>query len=718
MKNPFCAGAHCVAAILSLALTTVFAAPAVTAQETPPPEGGLSLDLDVVAKQLDIARSNIQPSLGATVYDFSRQVIETQPQGDNQPLNRLLLQAPGVTQDSFGQVHVRDEHANTQFRINGVQLPEGINVFGQALQTRLANSVAVITGSLPAQYGLRTSGVIDIQTKTGTLDPGGSATMYGGSQGTLQPSAEWGGRVGQIDYYFTGEYLQNKEGIENPASTFNAIHDRTEQPKGFAYVSGIIDPTSRLTAILGASRSQFQIPQVAGQTPSLGLTVNGISDFSSVALNENQRQINNFGILAWQKHVDDIDIQIAGFTRYSSVYFSPGDPTGDLLFNGIAQTAYRQSWASGVQGDGSWRAAPDHTVRSGFYIQRERSPFSTNSSVLPVDQNGVQTTDQPLSIFDSASKTGWIYSYYLQDEWKIIPSLTLNFGARYDQFAEFVSERQLSPRANLVWQPTEATAFHVGYSRYFTPPPFELIAAPTIALFANTTAAPAVTLDSVTKAERAHYFDVGATQIVLPGLKAGIDAYYKIASNLLDEGQFGAPIVFTPFNYEKGWVKGVELTLSYDIDNWSFYGNFAAQQELGKNIVSSQFNFSPDDLAFISTNAIHTDHDQTYTSSAGIKYKVPTWNTLFSADLTAGSGLRTKSLGGSPNGAALPGYQQVNLSIVQPIDTGIYKGLEFRFDIINLLDQIYQIRSGTGLGVFAPQFGPRRTFLAGLTQRF
>jgi outer membrane receptor protein involved in Fe transport len=716
MTNAVCAGTWRVPTYLSFLFTTLFAAGAATAQETPPPEGGVSLDLDVIAKQLDIARSNIQPSLGATVYDFSRQVIETQPQGDNQPLNRLLLQAPGVTQDSFGQLHVRDEHANLQFRINGVQLPEGINVFGQALQTRLANSVALITGSLPAQYGLRTSGIIDIQTKTGTLDPGGSVTMYGGSQSTIQPSAEWGGRVGQIDYYATAEYLRNAEGIENPAPTFNAIHDNSQQPKGFAYVSGIIDPTSRLTAILGASRSQFQIPQVAGQTPSLGLTVNGTSDFPSAALNENQRQINNFGILAWQKRVGDIDFQIAGFTRYSSVYFSPGDPTGDLLFNGIAQTAYRQSWAAGAQGDGSWRASPDHTVRSGFYIQRERSPFSTTSNVLPVDQNGMQTTDQPISIFDSNSKTGWIYSYYLQDEWKIIPTVTVNFGARYDQFAEFVSERQLSPRVNVVWQPTDATAFHAGYSRYFTPPPFELVANTTIALFANTTAAPAVTLDSVAKAERAHYFDVGATQIILPGLKAGLDAYYKIASDLLDEGQFGAPILFTPFNYQKGLVKGVELTLSYDIDNWSFYGNFSAQQELGKNIVSSQFNFSPDDLAYIAGHYIHTDHDQTYTSSAGVKYKLPTWNTRFAADLTAGSGLRT--VGTVPNGRSLPGYQQVNFSIVQPIDTGIYKGLELRFDIINLLDQVYQIRTGQGLGVFAPQFGPRRTFLAGLTQRF
>jgi len=718
MTTPICARSRCVSTILSFVLAALLAAGAAEAQEATPPEAGVSLDVNVVAKQLDIARQQIQPSLGATVYDFGRQAIETQPQGDNQSFNKLLLQAPGVAQDSFGQLHIRNEHANTQFRINGVQLPEGINVFGQALQTRLANSVALITGSLPAQYGLRTSGVIDIQTKTGTLDPGGSVTMYGGSQSTIYPSAEWGGHVGQIDYYVTGEYLQNAEGIENPAPTRNAIHDDSEQPKGFAYVSGIIDPTSRLTAILGASRSHFQIPQVAGQTPSLGLTVNGVSDFASALLNENQRQINNFGILAWQKRGGDIDFQIAGFSRYSSVYFSPGDPTGDLLFNGIAQTAYRQSWASGVQGDGAWRVSPEHTLRSGFYVQRERSPFSTTSNVLPVDENGVQTTDQPISIFDSASKTGWVYSYYLQDEWKIIPSWTLNFGARYDQFAEFVSERQLSPRANLVWQPTDATTFHLGYSRYFTPPPFELIASPTIALFAGTTAAPAVTLDSVAKAERAHYFDVGATQIILPGLKAGIDAYYKIASDLLDEGQFGAPILFTPFNYQKGLVKGVELSLSYEIANWSFYGNFAASQELGKNIISSQFNFSPDDLAFITKSYIHTDHDQTYTSSAGIKYTLPPYNTRFAVDLTAGSGLRTTLPGGPPNGAALPGYQQVNFSIVQPIDTGIYKGLELRFDVLNLFDQIYELRSGTGLGVFAPQFGPRRTFLAGLTQRF
>ncbi len=100
MAYPVCAGAQRVPLVLSIALAILPAAgPASAQQAPPPPEGGLSLDVEVVAKQLDIARQQIEPRLGATVYDFNRPAIETQPQGDNQSLNQLLLQAPGVTQD-------------------------------------------------------------------------------------------------------------------------------------------------------------------------------------------------------------------------------------------------------------------------------------------------------------------------------------------------------------------------------------------------------------------------------------------------------------------------------------------------------------------------------------------------------------------------------------------------------------------------------------------
>jgi outer membrane receptor protein involved in Fe transport len=298
----------------------------------------------------------------------------------------------------------------------------------------------------------------------------------------------------------------------------------------------------------------------------------------------------------------------------------------------------------------------------------------------------------------------------------VVPTVTLNFGTRFDVADEFTHENQISPRFNVVWQPTDETTLHAGYSRYFTPPPFELVSSPTISLFTNTTGAPTVTQNGNVKAERDDYFDVGGTQILFPGFKVGVDTYYRWATNLIDEGQFGAPIILTPFNYAHGINRGAELTLTYDVDAWHFYGNFAAAKALGKNIISSQFNFSPDDLAFISQHYIHTDHDQTYTSSAGIAYTYPVTKTRFSVDMLYGSGLR--EAGTTPNGSHLPDYEQINLSIVQKVDTGIFNGMELRLDVINLFDEKYEIRNGTGVGVGAPQFGPRRTVLAGLTQRF
>jgi hypothetical protein len=717
MSPPLLGGWRGAAALILCSVPTT-AALAQTPPAAGPPstEGALTLNLDIIAKALDIAREQIEPSLGASTYKFTRQAIENQPQGDNAPLNQVLLQAPGVAQDSFGQLHVRNDHANLQFRINGVQLPEGINVFGQALETRLANSVALITGALPAQYGFRTAGIIDIQTKTGTLDPGGSVSMYGGQKGWVQPSFEWSGQVGQVDYFVTGDYLHNGIGVENPSNSFNPLHDQTDQSRGFAYISGIIDPTTRLTAILGTSHTQFQIPNRPNQMPGLGLTVTGISDFDSAALNENQRQITHYGILALQKKIGDLDFQVSAFQRYSSAYFTP-DPIGDLLFNGIAQTAYRRSIATGTQGDGSYRLTPDHTLRAGYFVQGERSTFATNSLVLPLAPDGSQLSDQPLSIPDGGGKTGWLYGVYLQDEWKPFANLTVNFGARFDLVDEFTHEKQLSPRINVVWEPVDGATLHAGYARYFTPPPFELIANPSLALLANTSAAPAVTQNDPAKAERSHYFDVGVEQIVLPGLKFGLDAYYKVTKNLIDEGQFGAAILLTPFNYARGFTEGIEMTTSYDIDNWSLYSNFAVSKNQGEDIISSQFNFTPDDLTYIANHFIYTDHNQTYTASAGVAYTVPWTKTKLSASMLFGSGLRA-STPAVPNGASQPNYAQVNVSILQKIDTGIYQGLEARLDVINLFDLKYQIRNGTGVGVGAPQFGPRRTILAGLTQRF
>ena len=670
-------------------------------------------DVTVIGKKLDDARNGIQTQTGASTTVIDAQALDNQPGGTDNPLNQVLLQAPGVAQDSFGQIHIRGEHNNLQYRLNGIILPEGISVFGQTLSPRLADQVELITGALPAEYGLRTAGIIDVRTKDGAFEDGGSVSIYGGSHGTLEPSFEFGGSAGSINYFVSGDYDQNGLGIESPDGRSDPLHDRTQQGQGFGYFEDVIDPSSRISLILGTSREQFQIPDQPGQTPQLGLTVDGKTNFPSDKLDENQRELTQYGVLSYLRSQESFDVQVSLFGRYSSLYFTP-DPVGDLLYDGIAQTAYKRDIAGGIQTEGAYHLSDRHTIRAGVIIEGDRATSNTSSLVLPTDAAGVQTSDVPEKIQDDGGKTAWTYSVYLQDEWKLFDSVTLNYGGRFDLVDAFTHENQLSPRLNLVWTPTDTTTIHAGYSRYFTPPPFELVGGETIAKFAGTSAAAAVATDDVSRAEKANYFDLGISQKLLPGLTVGLDTYYKNDRNLIDEGQFGAPIILTPFDYASGRQYGAELSASYQQGPLTAYGNFAANVAEGKDIVSSQFSFSAADLAFIADHFIHLDHDQTYTASAGVSYLVG--QTRFSTDLLYGSGLRAD--GDFPNSHSLPDYVQVNLGVSQKFDLPAVGSLAVRFDIINAFDEKYEIRDGTGVGVGAPQFGPRRGFFAGLTKTF
>jgi outer membrane receptor protein involved in Fe transport len=360
----------------------------------------------------------------------------------------------------------------------------------------------------------------------------------------------------------------------------------------------------------------------------------------------------------------------------------------------VASFARRSDLAEGVQADASWRINDSHTLRGGFLGQVETTAFDTTSSVLPVDATGAQTSIVPLNIVDNGARTGGLYGVYLQDEWRILPALTLNAGLRFDAVNEFTNENQVSPRVNAVWKATETTTVHSGYSRYFVPPPFELVTPTAIALFNDTTHAPAVQQDDTARAERSNYFDVGINQIIVPGLTVGLDGYYKLAKNLIDEGQFGAPIILTAFNYASARVDGVVLTISYDQGPCSIYGNAAYGRAVGTHIISAQFNFDPDELAYIAQHYIHLDHDQTWTASAGAAYKFnqgTKYQIRVSAALLVQSGLRA-STPTVPNGASLPEYAVVNASIVQKLDLGIGHGT----NVLNIGEAIYQIRNGTG----------------------
>jgi outer membrane receptor protein involved in Fe transport len=665
---------------------------------------------------MDEARDKfLLPKFGATSSSMDYEAIETLPQGQYTPIDKAILQLPGVSYDSAvsnPDYHVRNEYANVQYRINGILLPEGVSGLGPVLETNFIGNLNLLDGTLPAQYGLRTAGVLDLTTRS-EFTQGGSVSMYTGSFGTISPRFDYGGSSGNTQYFVTGSYMQNNEGLENAAPTVDPIHDHTEQGKFFGYVSTMLGDSTRLTYMTGVSISQFQIPNVIGQQP---LGDFGGTWFNSENLNQNENDSYIFNILALQTKGTNYDMQLSFFSRYANVHFVP-DIYGDLVFNDVASDVTRESLLNGVQFDAAYRLNDVHTLRAGFGISAEETHVTNASTVLPLNAAG-EPLSLPETLIDYNSELGWNIGGYIQDEWKITNNLTLNTGLRFDQLYQFVAANQFSPRVALVYKPLENTSVHVGYARYFTPP-MQAQATPTnLALFNNTTQQPVIDAESPVLPERSHYFDVGVDQKFLPGLSVGADAYLKLATDQIDDGQFGQAVVLTQFNYAEGYSEGVELKAKYQNDGFTAYANFSTNRTKAIDVVSNQYLFTdPVEFAYITYNYHFTDDCQLITASAGASYKWGT--TLVSLDGIYGSGLRE----GFANLEHQQPYTQFNFSISHDFNVwpdAIWpsaKPINLRFTVVNLLDTLYQLRSGTGIGEFAPQYGPRRGFFATLSQK-
>ena len=552
---------------------------------------------------------------------------------------------------------------------------------------------------------------------------------------------------GGVQYFFTGRYLQTQEGIENPLPTLNAVHDFSQQDKGFGYMSTFVDPWTRLSLIMATSTASFQIPNVPNAPPFSGITsAFGVSSFNSAGLNERQDEDTQLAVLALQRSVNGFDGQLSYFTRYDNLHFMP-DPVGDLFLNGIASDISRQSYTNGVQGDASYLINAAHTLRMGFTVSAEKSWVDNTSWVEPLDVAG-NPVDTPFAIADDNAKVGWLAGIYAQDEWKITDNLTMNYGARFDQMWQYTDANQLSPRVSFTYKPFENTTFHAGYARYFTPP-VQVEAAPAnIALFNNTTGQVTNPAGSnPVLPERSHYFDAGVDQIIPLGcystlkrdcatLDIGIDGYYKIASDLLDNGQFGQALVLDAFNYAHGMSEGVELSAKYHNGGFDGYLNVAVSQEKATQPVSNQFLFDNStpladlggltEFQYVNSHWIFTDHNQFVTGSAGASYQFCArtltpgelwWNSIcgtkVSADMIYGSGLRN----GDANISSERPYEQFNVGIARDFWMPDNKPVTLRFDVVNLADEIYQIRDGSGIGVFAAQFGPRRGYFFGISKK-
>jgi outer membrane receptor protein involved in Fe transport len=650
---------------------------------------------------------------GASTYTVTQTDIQNLPAGENTPVSDILTQMPGVAIDQNQQIHIRNtEGPQFQYNINGILVPFDINTnppFINMFNATLVSRMDLITGILPSRYSYATGGVVDIQTKDGCDNPGGRFSMTVGQRGVLQPSVQDAGCDGQLSCYVSLLYDQGQTAFSSATPTPNPIHDFTNQGQGFASFSYPLNDITKLSVILSSAGSNNQLPNVANlpQQFTLGGANNAMN---SSSINSYLNFRDDLAIVTVKSTPSaDLSYQLAYAAHYISQEFKP-DNAGELIFQGVSSTASHNDLDNTLQGDITYKA-DSHTLGSGFYLGEYRVIADDTSLVFPADANGNQTSTTPVTVVNNAHATNIVSGIYVDDLWQIDDRLKLNTGLRWDILTGFTNNNQFDPTINLSWLLTPDTTLHGGFARYMQIPSFQGISPTASAAFAGTTAAgPAGVSTPLTEDD--YEVDAGVVHHLTPEITLSEDNYYEITHHYLDTGQFGVVPIFAPFNYDHGFIWGSDASIAYKGEKFSAYANATLGRNLQKGVVTGQFNFPADELAFIDEHHIVLDHQPLIGASAGASYKLAGFT--FTLDSIYSSGLRA----GFANLEKLPDVIQLNAGVERDIEIpGIGKIID-RLTALNLLNRINLIRPAEGIGIFQAAYSPRLTLLNTVTIPF
>ena len=672
----------------------------------------------VVVEATRLGGPEVSPT-GANDYAVTSQDINDLPTGAAAPITDVLAQMPGVAIDQNQQIHIRNtEGPQFQYQINGVMVPIDINTnpsFLSMINPLFVKQLDLLDGILPARYSYATGGVVDIRSKDGCEHPGGELSVLAGQRDMLQPSLQYAGCDDRLSSYVSLTYAQSNTAFSSATPGPDPIHDRTQQGQAFGFFSHPVSSSASLSLLLSGASSNNQLPNVAGLAPAFALAG---TDFppSSAAINSRLNFSDYLAVVALSGSArSNLSYQVAYTEHGISQRFVP-DPVGELIYQGIASTASHVDHDHTLQADLTYVLGA-HTASTGFYAGDYRVSANDSSLVFPIDaacaqdSSCMQSSDVPLRIINNSQASNVVLGVYLNDLWQMTPQLRANIGLRWDHLSGFTSGQQLSPTLNLIYTAGGATTLHAGFARYFQVPSFLGISPTAQAAFAGTTAAGLPGIPTPLP-EDDYEWDAGVTRRVTAKFALSADLYYERTEHYLDTGQFGVVPIFAPFNYGRGYIWGAEVGARYKSDPVSAYASVTTGTNWQRGVVTGQFNFPADELAYIDSHDIVLDHQPLYGAAAGASWRLRDYS--FSADALYSSGLRS----GFADLERLPQVVQVNISAERSFRIAGLGVLSNRISVLNLFDRVNLIRPADGIGIFQSAYGPRLTLFDTLTLRF
>ena len=668
----------------------------------------------------------IQYRASSETYSLSRKDVQILPRGNNNEVPDVILTVPSVVYGALKQTHIRQDHANQQFRIDGIPIPDTVTgAFADIVPPRAWERVDIILGGMEAQYGNKTAMVLDITSKSGTKPAFGSLQMFGGSNETVNPSFEYGGTVGEkFRYYVLNSFVTTNRGIEPPTLGKTNFHNQSNKNNTYLRGDYQLSNRSNFSWIFLNAVAKYQIPTTPGlvANPDVLALLPGFTPVPSQAVDQDQKENNQYTQLVWRHDVNASSFfSLGAYFRHGYANFTT-DPLNVLAYTPDVSEPFsaanqeRTAYSGGIRLDHTWVPNTQHLVKTGFQIDYSNAYNTAQLYVFDRDP-GTGLPVGPVMTREASNRNiQWREEFWVQDQWSPNEHWTINAGLRFDQIQGFYDEGQVSPRIGVTYKYNQSNVFHIYYGRLFTPPNIEQIA------FVNlntqgTTAEPDDPTGFRPRAERAHYFEVGSYHALGKFATLELTAYYKNAHFLSDAGQFGSTPLQNFFAFNYGWQGGINGALKVQFsDGFSGRGNVAWGRCKGYGLQSGQYLLDQSEIDDIFSNGgVFCDHSQLMTSSAVLAYAFSERTTL-SGQMLYASGLRTAEPGAKTNSSSEPSYTVYHASIshVIPLPWDQQKML-IGFDIINMFNEQYFYNSGEGsIGLGIAHAGMPRSFFGRL----
>ena len=574
-----------------------------TAAVTVTTSGGAMLETDRTSSDTDINQTILERPLGAA---------------PSRAIESIVASTPGFVTDDNGRMHPRGSESQVQYVIDGVPVTDNMSaIFSTSLDARTLRTVEVLTGGIPAEFGDKLAGVINVNTRSGLEGPTqGAVSISGGSFSTGEAAADFSTHTKKLGFLANLSSSTSQRYLDPPS--IDNFHNFGRTGKAFFRLDYQFDANNSLRGVFNFGGSNFQVPnrfaqELAGQ-------------------DQRQRLRDNSQNISYQHIFSPNSVaQFSFFHRQSNAKL-----ISNALSTPVVADQDRTLQNYGVIGSLALTRG-SHNIKIGGQVTI--TPVDEHFSFYPtqqfpdlVDEEG-NVFPNPVNNFNAAtpfvfdqSKTGRTLSAYVQDRFMVAKNLTLDLGVRYDNYKLLISEQAVSPRVAVAYFiPKTQTTLRASYNRLFQPPPAENL------LLASSSAAAALSPISVLQGittvlpilpDKQHAFEAGAQQLLSNYFRLNLTVYQKRIENFSDKDQFFETGVIFPIAISSGRVTGEELRLeSTDIHGFHTFVSYANARAFGVTPITGGLFLGedPQDL-FLHGLKFANDHDQRNEAQFQVSY--------------------------------------------------------------------------------------------------